>query len=38
MNMTNKITEQIKKETDNVYKEAVNMFEDNAMKEELAKQ
>jgi len=38
MNMTNKINEEIKKETDTVYKEAVNMFEDKEKKEELAKQ
>ena len=38
MNAQTKIQEEIKKETDDVYKEAVDMFEDNAKKEELAKQ
>lgn len=37
MEMTNKINEEVKKETDVVYKEAVNMFEDKEKKSMVAK-
>ena len=37
MSMTSKITEEIKLETDNTYKEAVSMYEDTEKKQELAK-
>jgi len=37
MNMTNKINEEIKKETDDIYKEALDLFKEKEMKEEVAK-